>query len=167
MINTKKARTIVLILSGILVFICCLGINIMGGFAFLSYENYALCGYALFISSALLIIAFIAAAYKKVIIPIIFNIKKTMCIFIFSLIPEDISEYSHHRFFPMSLPQSFLSFLLPHHNRPPDPLRDPYHFETAAASASDNHKTPAADSHFRALSEDIHSMDICHVVCDV
>lgn len=78
MINTKKARTIVLILSGVLVLICCLGINIMGGFAFLNYENYALCGYALFISSALLIIAFIAAAYKKVIIPIIFNLTGTI-----------------------------------------------------------------------------------------
>lgn len=78
MINTKKARTIVLFLSIVSVLICCLGLNLMGGFAFLNYENYTSCGYALLISSVLLVIAFIFAALKKVIIPIVFNLSGTI-----------------------------------------------------------------------------------------
>lgn len=72
-IITKIARNVTLVLTIAATVISCLGLNLMGGYAFLinGYEN---CGYALFISSVILIAAVIIAAFKKVIIPLLLNI---------------------------------------------------------------------------------------------
>lgn len=69
----KTARLITLILAIVAAVICCLGLNLMGGFAFLA-NGYDKCGYALFISSALLSAAVILGGFKKVIFPVILDI---------------------------------------------------------------------------------------------
>lgn len=72
-IYTEKGRKITLILTIIAEVICCLGLNMLGGFGFI-FNGYEKCGYALFISTALLVAALVIAVFKKVIIPILLNI---------------------------------------------------------------------------------------------
>ena len=69
----KTARIVTLILTIAAAVICCLGLNLMGGFAFIA-QGYDKCGYALFISSALLSAAVILGASKKVLLPVILDI---------------------------------------------------------------------------------------------
>lgn len=69
----KTARIVTLILTIAAAVICCLGLNLMGGFAFIA-QGYDKCGYALFISSALLSAAVILGGSKKVLLPVILDI---------------------------------------------------------------------------------------------
>lgn len=69
----KTARIVTLILTIAAAAICCLGLNLMGGFAFIA-NGYEKCGYALFFSSALLSAAVILGCFKKVILPVILDI---------------------------------------------------------------------------------------------
>lgn len=69
----KTARIVTLILTIAAAVICCLGLNLMGGFAFIA-QGYDKCGYALFISSALLSAAVILGGLKRVILPVILDI---------------------------------------------------------------------------------------------
>lgn len=78
MINLKIARKITLILTIAAEVICCLGLNLMGGYAFV-INGYEKCGYALFASTALLAAALIAAALKKVVIPLLLDIGGSLC----------------------------------------------------------------------------------------
>lgn len=73
MIFTENGRKVLLILSVIAEIICCGLLNLMGAYAFIVNE-YLNCGYALIISSVLLISALFFAAFRKVIIPLILNI---------------------------------------------------------------------------------------------
>ena len=72
-IFTKTARTITLVLASIAEVICCLGLNSMGAYAFIS-NGYEKCGYALILSTIFLLTALISAILKKVLIPFILNI---------------------------------------------------------------------------------------------
>lgn len=73
MIFTKTAHKATLVLAIIAEIICCLGLNTMGAYAFINY-GYEKCGYALIISTVLLVTALIFAILKKAIIPLLFNI---------------------------------------------------------------------------------------------
>ncbi|MGN0587571.1 MAG: hypothetical protein ACI4JF_09820, partial [Oscillospiraceae bacterium] len=69
----KTARNVTLVLTIAAAVICCLGLNLMGGSAFIA-NGYEKCGYALFISSALLTAATVLGGFKKVILPVILDI---------------------------------------------------------------------------------------------
>lgn len=69
----KTARIVTLVLTIAATAVCCLGLNLMGGFAFIA-NGYDKCGYALFISSVLLSAAVILGGFKKVILPVILDI---------------------------------------------------------------------------------------------
>lgn len=73
MIYTKTARNVTLVLTIAAAVICCVVLNLLGGYAFV-INGYEKCGYALFASSALLVCAVVFAAFRKVIIPILLNI---------------------------------------------------------------------------------------------
>jgi hypothetical protein len=77
-IITKTARKITLILTIIAEIICCFGLNLLGGYAFI-INGYEKCGYALFISTALLAAALIFAAFRKVIVPFLLNAAGSAC----------------------------------------------------------------------------------------
>ena len=72
MIYIKAARTVTLILAIIAEVVCCLALNGMGAIAFIAHE-YEKCGYALIISSLLLIAALITAIFKKALLPLILD----------------------------------------------------------------------------------------------
>lgn len=74
----KKAGKITLILAIVAEVICCFGLNLMGGYAFI-INGYEKCGYALFASTVLLAAALVVATFKKVVIPLLLNIGGSLC----------------------------------------------------------------------------------------
>lgn len=72
-ILTKTARIAVIVLTVAAEVIACLGLNCMGAYAFIT-NGYEKCGYALLISTALLVIALLFAIFKKSLIPLLLNI---------------------------------------------------------------------------------------------
>lgn len=69
----KTARNVTVVLTIAAAVVCCLGLNLMGGSAFIA-NGYEKCGYALFISTALLSAAVILGCLKRVILPVILDI---------------------------------------------------------------------------------------------
>lgn len=117
---TKKAYKITFILAVIAEIICCLGLNTMGGIAFL-LNNYNKCGIALFISTFFLVIALIFIKYKKSVIPFILTIIGS-AFYIYTLavlesipntkIPKESTEVLASKHFPTIIVTVLLTLLV-------------------------------------------------------
>lgn len=70
---TKKISKITFVLAVIAEVICCLGLNTLGGVAFIM-NGYDKCGIALFISTVLLVAALVFIAFKKSLVPLILTV---------------------------------------------------------------------------------------------
>ena len=119
-IFTKKARTITMVLSIASVIICCCGLNLMGGYAFI-VNDYQKCGCALFISSGLLAASLILAILKMVVLPLILNITGS-AFYIYTLavlnaiphtkIPKEYTEQLMVKHFPTIAVTVLLALLI-------------------------------------------------------
>lgn len=105
---TKKISKITFILAVIAEVICCLGLNTLGGAAFIM-NGYEKCGIALFVSTVLLIAALIFIKFKKSLVPLILTIFGSAC-YIYTLavieaipntkIPKEYTEALSAKHFP-------------------------------------------------------------------